>query len=107
MSWHGEVLIVIAMRLSSSSSKKKLLMIHMNRSSQTKIGISMDALQEAINKRDEFLKERPHLKQQQVELDEILDKCRDESDRLAVVNMLMMKSMIELQKHTIKLKELI
>jgi hypothetical protein len=106
MSWHGEVLIVIAMRLSSSSNKKKLLIIPMNRSSQTKIGISMDALQEAINKRDEFLKERPHLKQKQVELDELLDKCRDE-DRLAVVNMLMMKSMIELQKHTIKLKELI
>ena len=66
----------------------------------------MDTLKEAIKRRDEFLKERPHLKQQQVELDELLDKCRDE-DRLSVITMLMMKNMIELQKKTMELKETI
>jgi hypothetical protein len=66
----------------------------------------MDALKEAIKRRDEFLKEHPHLKQQQVELDELLDKCRDE-DRLSVITMLMMKNMMELQKKTMELKETI
>ena len=66
----------------------------------------MDALQEAINKRDDFLAKHPHLKEKQNELDEILDKCV-EGDRLAVVNMMMMQSMLELQKHTIKLKEML
>jgi len=64
------------------------------------------SLQQAIKQRNDFLEQHPHLKEKQEEIDSVLDKCR-ECDRLAVVNMLMMKSMIELQKYTIKLKEMV
>lgn len=63
----------------------------------------MDALQEAIKKRDDFLKANPHMMQFQQKLDGILDKCRTE-DRLSVITMLMMQNMIDLQKETINLK---
>lgn len=63
----------------------------------------MNELQKAIKARDDFLKEHPHLIPVQQEIDEILDKCREE-DRLSVVMMLMMKNAMELQKETIRLQ---
>jgi hypothetical protein len=63
----------------------------------------MNPLQAAIQKRDNFLNENPHLKPLQDEIDRILDKCV-ESDRLAVINMMMMQNVIDLQKETLKLK---
>jgi hypothetical protein len=63
-------------------------------------------LQEALKQREDFLEKNPHLKHVQKEIDEILDKCRDE-DRLAVVNMLMMQNLIDLQRETLKLKEML
>ena len=64
-----------------------------------------EQLEKAIKARDEFLKEHPHLIPAQQEIDELLDKCRDE-DRLSVITMLMMKNMLELQKETNKLEGL-
>ena len=66
----------------------------------------MNDLEKATKARDDFLEANPHLKERQDELDKILDKCRDE-DRLAVVNMFMMQSMLELQKNLIQLKQII
>jgi hypothetical protein len=66
----------------------------------------MNDLQKAIKKRDDFLKENPHLIEHQQAIDEIMDKCRSE-DRLAVISMLMMQNMIDLQRETLKLKEII
>lgn len=64
-----------------------------------------DSLKEATKARDDFLKEHPHLIPIQQEIDDILNKCREE-DRLSVVMMLMMKNALELQKETMKLQEI-
>jgi len=52
----------------------------------------MNKLQEAITKRDQFLKERPHLIDRQREIDNILDKCTDE-DRYEVIMILLCEQM--------------
>jgi len=52
----------------------------------------MDNLQQAIAKREQYLKERPHLIEKQREIDNILDKCTDE-DRYEVVMLLLCEQM--------------
>jgi hypothetical protein len=66
----------------------------------------MNTLQKAIKKRDEFLEKNPNLKALQKEVDNILDKCREE-DRLAAINMMMMQKVMELQRETMKLQKII
>ena len=58
----------------------------------------MNSLQKAIEVRDAFLEERPHMKEYQKQIDEILDKCKPE-DRFAVISLLMSGKMMELQQH--------
>ena len=58
----------------------------------------MNSLQKAIEARNAFLEERPHLKQYQQEIDSILDKCKPE-DRFTVISLLMSGKMVELQNH--------
>lgn len=66
----------------------------------------MNELQKAIKKRDDFLKENPHLIKHQQAIDEIMDKCRSE-DRLSVITILMMRNLIDIQRETLKLKDMI
>lgn len=66
----------------------------------------MNELQKAIKARDDFLKENSHLIEHQQAIDKIMNKCKSE-DRLAVITMLMMQNMIDLQRETLKLKDLL
>jgi len=52
----------------------------------------MNKLQEAITKRDNYIKERPHLIDKQREIDNILDKCTD-GDRYEVIMILLCEQM--------------
>ena len=52
----------------------------------------MNKLQEAITKRDNYIKERPHLIDRQREIDNILDKCTD-GDRYEVIMILLCEQM--------------
>lgn len=63
-----------------------------------------DELKKAIEIRDEYIKNNPHLKEQQKEIDDVLNKCRQE-DRLAVITMMLMGKTLELQKLCMQLQE--
>lgn len=52
----------------------------------------MDTLTKLIQQRDEFLEERPHLKEFQRKIDDVMDKCRPE-DRYEAVMMMLAESM--------------
>lgn len=49
-------------------------------------------LTKAMEKRDAFLREHPHLQKQQDDIDALLDKCRPE-DRFQVITMLLTEQM--------------
>lgn len=51
-----------------------------------------DKLREAIEARDKYLEEHPHLQDKQKEIDETLDKCLPE-DRAEVAMMLLMEGL--------------
>ena len=56
-----------------------------------------DKLQEAIKKRDDYLKENPRLEKFQKEIDSILDKTTDPQARLEAVTLLLAGKMNELK----------
>jgi hypothetical protein len=61
-------------------------------------------LQKAIEARDKYLEERPHLKVFQEEIDDILSKCT-EDDKLSVITLMMSAKLLEFQDALLKLKK--
>lgn len=62
----------------------------------------MTPLEKAIAERDKFLEDHPNMKEYQKEIDETLDKCREE-DRFAVIAMMLSGKLVELQNETINI----
>jgi hypothetical protein len=66
----------------------------------------MNAVEEAIKNRDEFLKKYPHMQEYQDKIDAIMDKASsDPQARMQVLSMLMEGNLLEIQKKLISLSE--
>ncbi|RLI66030.1 MAG: hypothetical protein DRO67_01750 [Candidatus Asgardarchaeum californiense] len=63
-----------------------------------------DILKKAIQKRDEFLEKHPHMKEFQAEIDDILDKCGNQEDRLATSQILLAGKLEEFSKQLDKIQ---
>lgn len=55
----------------------------------------MKSLEEALKEREDFLKENPHMQEYQDEIDEVLDKCVSDQDRLICISMMLAGKMSE------------
>lgn len=66
----------------------------------------MEDLQKAIEARDKYLENKPHLKAFQEEIDRILSNCKEE-DRLNIITLMMSTKLVEFEDALQKLlKEL-
>lgn len=63
-------------------------------------------LENAIQLRDEYLKRHPHLQEFQNEIDNTLDKCRDQ-DRVQVITLMLGTSMQKLKDEVGKLQDMV
>jgi hypothetical protein len=63
-------------------------------------------IEDAIAKRDAYIKERPHLQEFQNQIDDALDKCAEE-DRPEVLMILLAGKMAELRDRMNELQELV
>jgi len=63
-----------------------------------------DILEKAIQKRDEFLEKHPHMKEFQVEVDELLNKCGNQKDRLITSQILLSAKLNDLSKELEKIQ---
>lgn len=66
----------------------------------------MNDLQTAIAKRDQFLKDHPHLQSYQDQISNILDRT-PEKDRMHVLGILMSTKLIDLQKKLLELTSML
>jgi predicted metalloenzyme YecM len=64
----------------------------------------VNTLEEAIAKRDQYLKENPHLQSYQDQIDDIMDKCKPE-DRKDALLMMMHEKVTQLSEQMINLKD--
>ncbi len=58
----------------------------------------MKTLKEAEKERDDFLKEHPHLEEYQKEINEVLDKCTSQEDRLIALLIMLNNKVNELKE---------
>jgi hypothetical protein len=68
--------------------------------------MTMTTLQEAIKVGDEYLSKHPNMVKFQQQIDETLDKCRDE-DRFAVIALMLSGKMFELQNKLFELQTIV
>ncbi len=55
-------------------------------------------LQAALAEREKFLEKHPHLRQEQAEIDRLLDQAGNQQGRMAVLGTLMQGKLLEMQK---------
>ena len=66
-----------------------------------------DNLQAALAEREKFLEKHPHLRQQQAEIDRLLDHSGNQQGRLAVLGTLMQGKLLEMQRELTNLCEIL
>jgi len=66
-----------------------------------------ERLQNALAERERFLKERPHMRTYQREIDDLLDKSGNHQGRLAVLGTLMHGKLIDIQRELYTLSKII
>ena len=64
-------------------------------------------LKQALAERERFLREHPHMRAYQAEIDKVLDKSGGHQGRLMVLGMLMQGKILEIQREMVKLNRFV
>jgi hypothetical protein len=77
------------------------------RKTKRKSASTEEILEAALAERARFLETRPHMKEYQEEIDNLLDKSGDHQGRLAVLGALMQGKLLDIQKELFTLNKII